>query len=434
MWRWVFAVGVVLSGVQPTAAAAAPEPPAARFVHAREPIAGEYLVVLRPDAHASLRESAEPEREAEALFGTPARRVWSRLPVFLARTDEAGARRLRSDPRVRYVEENGLVRALEVQEEPTWGLDRIDQEKRPVDGSYRYVYTGRGVTAYVIDSGIRASHAEFGGRVLHGAYAIDDGNGSDDCDGHGTHVAATIGGATFGVAKDVELVPVRVLGCDGFGDTSGVIDAVEWVIENARHPAVANMSIGSGDSPALDEAVEALIASGIAVAAAAGNDDDDTCLFSPGRVPAAITVGATNKADGRATFSNWGTCVDVFAPGVKITSAGIDSDTSQATMDGTSMATPHVAGFLALLLEQDPARTPAELADHVAEKATEGELTNARGSPDRILCSCFAEPKHEDGGALSCSVTTTERGGFRLLLPLALCVAIFLRKPSHSMR
>ncbi|MCT4356178.1 S8 family peptidase [Streptomyces sp. Je 1-79] len=277
----------------------------------------------------------------------------------------------------------------------TWGLDRIDQRDLPLSTTYTYNRTASNVTAYIIDTGIRTSHSEFGGRATVGTDTVGGGQNGQDCQGHGTHVAGTVGGAKYGVAKGAKLVAVRVLDCNGSGTTAGVIAGVDWVTANAVKPAVANMSLGGGANTSLDDAVKRSIASGVTYAVAAGNGNflglpARACNYSPARVPEAITVGATDSADKRASFSNYGTCVDLFAPGVSITSAWKDGDTATNTISGTSMAAPHTAGVAALYLSANPTASPAQVSTALVNNATSGKVQNPlSGSPNRLLHSVF---------------------------------------------
>jgi Subtilase family/Bacterial Ig domain len=292
---------------------------------------------------------------------------------------------------VAFVEEDGEVHAVATQTPATWGLDRIDQRALPLSSSYTYNQTGAGVHAYVIDTGLRATHAQFAGRVGNGYTAINDGRGTSDCNGHGTHVAGTVGGTTYGVAKSVTLHPVRVLNCSGSGTTSGVIAGVDWVTANRVKPAVANMSLGGGASSALDTAVVNSTNAGVTYAVAAGNSNANACNSSPARVAAALTVGATTSTDARASYSNYGSCLDIFAPGSSITSAWYTSDSATNTISGTSMASPHVAGAVALYLQTAPTATPAQVAQAVVAIATQGVVTSpGSGSPNRLLYSLFS--------------------------------------------
>jgi subtilisin family serine protease len=343
-----------------------------------------YIVVLKDSV---LQPSAVSAAHART-FGLDVALVYRHaLKGYSATIPSAAVGALAADPRVAYVEPDRTMRAVASQSPATWGLDRIDQANLPLNNTYTYTNTGAGVKAYVIDTGIRLTHADFGGRAITGFDAILPGGSASDCNGHGTHVSGTIGGATYGVAKSVTLVAVRVLSCAGVGLTSWVIAGVDWVTGNhlAGQPAVANMSLGGGVSAALDTAVRNSIADGVSYAAAAGNDNLDACGSSPGRVAEAMTIGATTATDARASFSNFGPCVDWFAPGVNITSDWWLTDTSTNTISGTSMATPHTAGVAAQYLQGNPAASPSAVRTALFNLTTKGIVTGSNSSNNHLL-------------------------------------------------
>ncbi len=295
-------------------------------------------------------------------------------------------RNLLLDPNIEYIEEDSIVEAYGAD---SWGLDRIDQRSLPLNGEYFPRNGGEGVTVYIVDSGIRSTHQEFTGRILPGYTAVNDGQGTDDCHGHGTHVAGTVGGTVYGVAKHVNLVPVRVLDCEGSGYKSSTIAGLDWIGADNKSPAVVNLSLGGSANTTEDSAVGRLIGRGVTVVAAAGNSDQDACATSPARFPAAMTVAASDANDVRASWSNWGTCVDLFAPGTGIASAGIASDAATAWRSGTSMAAPHVTGIAATVLSGNPTFTPAQIGDIILSSATSHVISNPAGSPDRLAFSDF---------------------------------------------
>ena len=346
-----------------------------------------YIVVLKDNVTGADRVRGSADGLVRRYGGTVRELFSSTLHGFSARMTETQAKLVAGQPDVAYVEQDHTVSVASTQTNPpSWGLDRIDQRTLPLDNRYTYPTTASTVHAYVIDSGIRVTNQDFGGRASYGYDFVDNDSVADDCFGHGTHVAGTIGGSSYGVAKAVRLVSVRVLGCDGSGSYSQIIAGVEWVTAHAVKPAVANMSLGGPGDSTLDSAVAASIAQGVTYAVAAGNSAVDACSVSPARVPQAITVGATDNSDNRASFSNYGTCVDTFAPGVNITSTYNTSNTATAVMSGTSMATPHVAGVAALLLAQQPGLTPQQVRDSLVQNGVAGAVRNAgSGSPTTLL-------------------------------------------------
>lgn len=365
-----------------------------------DPVVGSYIVVLNDSAAKLAHEqsgrlpttSAMADEMAKAYGFTVVRSYQSALRGFVAQADDDALAYLIADPRVKYVEENARIQGAPTQFGATWGLDRIDQRDLPVNGRYVYDSTASDVHAYIVDSGVRGTHQEFAGRMGNGFGAINDGVGTNDCNGHGTHVAGTVGGTTWGVAKGVVIHPVRVLDCFGDGTTEGVIAGVDWVRQNHVRPAVANMSIQT-NSPltAFDEAVANLIGADVTVVAAAGNSNVDACRSSPANIPAAITVAASDQSDTRSVWSsgqasNFGACVDIFAPGTAIDSASHLSNTGHRLEDGTSMAAPHVAGAAALHLSANPGATPAQVAAALINDSTPDKVMDAGpASPNRLL-------------------------------------------------
>ena len=353
-------------------------------------IPNRYIVVLQDDAAIATGDYARVLGRVQAVTrgraAVPDHVYAFAIRGFAAFMSEADALALSRDPRVAYVEEDSEMQAVVTQTSPPWGLDRINQRNLPLTNAYTYVSTGSGVNAYIIDTGIRRTHTQFGGRAFSGFTAVNDGLGTTDCNGHGTHVAGTVGGSTFGVAKAVRLYAVRVLDCRGSGTNSGVIAGVDWVRANHIKPAVANMSLGGGASSSLDTAVRNSIAAGVTYAVAAGNSNWYASSFSPARVSEAITVGSSTSTDARSSFSNFGSAVDIFAPGSGIPSAWYTSDTATSTISGTSMATPHVAGAVARYLQNNPSATPAAARNALVNTATTGRLTGIPvGTANRLL-------------------------------------------------
>lgn len=400
---WIIRFLALAFGACAAAFAQPADPPADHPYGASQPIPGRYIVVFKGHV-------ANPAATAANLMrgtGGQLHQTYSRaIRGFAATLPDWAVRALRNNPNVDYVEQDQTVSLNTDQPTPhqhdaTWGLDRIDQRELPLDSVYYYKYTGAGVNAFIIDTGIRATHTDFTGRVLPGHSVINDGNGTNDCNGHGTHVAGTVGGVTWGVAKAVSLIPVRVLNCSGSGTWSGVIAGVDWVankkVEESKtklFPTIANMSLGGGASKAVDDAVAGAVNDGVTMVVAAGNSNDDACKYSPARAPSAITVGATTKSDYRASYSNYGVCLDIFAPGSGITSAWKTKDTATKTISGTSMASPHVAGVAALALEAAATAatpydaSPSAVTAFLKANATENKLQAVgTDSPNLLIYS-----------------------------------------------
>ena len=355
---------------------------------ASQVISGRYIVVFKPSVQNPAQEATNIMR---GIKGQTHHVYANAIQGFAATLPESALVAIRNNPNVASVEADATVRLNQVaspQNQATWGLDRIDQVDRPLDTQYRFNYTGAGVTTFIIDTGIRADHIEFTGRVGAGFSAVADGNGTNDCNGHGTHVSGTVGGTTWGVAKTVKLVPVRVLDCAGSGSLSGVIAGIDWAAGTTSRPAVANLSLGSSYSSTVNAAVAGAVSKGITMVVAAGNSNANACNYSPASEPSAITVGATTSSDARASYSNYGSCLDVFAPGSSITSAWLTSATATNTISGTSMASPHVAGVAALALQANPQATPAAVASFLINNASLNKLTSVgTGSPNKLVFS-----------------------------------------------
>lgn len=373
-----------LSALPAAASPAAPEG-VIENAGAEGAIAGSYIVTLDESAQAETAKG----RAVAARFGAKIKRTYtSALNGYAVELSEAQAKKLAADPAVSSVVQNRVFTIDGTQPSPpSWGLDRIDQKALPLNQSYTYPDTaGQGVTAYIIDTGVRISHSDFGGRAFNGYDAIDNDNVAQDGHGHGTHVAGTVAGTSYGVAKKAKIVGVRVLNNQGSGTTEQVVAGIDWVTQNAVKPAVANMSLGGGVDTALDTAVRNSIASGVTYAVAAGNDNSNASNYSPARVSEAITVGSTTNTDARSSFSNYGSVLDIFAPGSNITSSWNSSDSATNTISGTSMATPHVAGAAAVYLAGNPTATPAQVSTALTTAATPNVVTNpGSGSPNRLL-------------------------------------------------
>ncbi|MCY1022521.1 S8 family serine peptidase [Pyxidicoccus sp. MSG2] len=414
----------VVSAISLLAAACGPMPEAqeadseqlgqsAQLIRRSRAVPNEYIVVLRDSTQEVRQQGAVSiAQEMVSLNGGKVLRTYEHtIHGFLANMSEAEANRLLSDPRVAYVQENGQIHVSATQTSATWGIDRIDQRDLPRNSSYTYNVDGTGVHAYVIDTGIRLTHTEFTGRTGNGYDFIDNDSDPTDCHGHGTHVSGTVGGTTWGVAKKVTLHGVRVLDCTGYGNDAQVIGGIDWVAANHVKPAVANMSLGDVGIQAIDDATERLIAAGVTTVVSAGNDSANACNYSPARTPNAITVGSTTSSDARSSFSNYGTCVDIFAPGSSITSASNSGNSSSTSMSGTSMASPHVAGAAALYLSANPTATPAQVRDALVNNSTPNKVTSpGTGSPNKLLYTLFITGGGSDTTPPTTSITSPAGG------------------------
>lgn len=374
--RYIAAGALTLTGLVAISTPAADAGPAPASAPASAPARAAGLL----DVIVTLKPTADARTTADSLVtqrGGQVNHVYQNvLNGFAASLTDSLLSVLRGDTRIQSIELDRKVRATDTQT-PTgsWGQDRVDQRNLPLDNSFTYNGSGAGVDVYVVDTGILTTHPDFGGRAVHGTDTVDNDSNATDCNGHGTHVSGTIGGTTYGLAKQARLIGVRVLDCGGSGSTSAVIAGLDWVAANHQSgkPAVANMSLGGGASTALDNAVKKVIADGVTMALAAGNEDADACNSSPARVPNALTVAASDRNDAKASFSNRGTCVDLFAPGVDITSAWLNNGTN--TISGTSMASPHVAGAAALYLQAHPSASPSAVNAAIVSSATQGKVT-----------------------------------------------------------
>ncbi|MBD0838071.1 MULTISPECIES: S8 family peptidase [unclassified Streptomyces] len=380
------ATAALVGGLTAVPAQAAPAEGKVLAADSPAAVKDSYIVTLKKSA--GLKASSSAGKSLIKGYGGKVNKTFgTALNGYAATLSATEARRLAADPAVASVEQNQRVRMDATQSNAPWGLDRIDQTSLPLSRTYTYPDSaGSGVTVYVIDTGVRVSHSDFGGRARNGYDAVDNDNVAQDGNGHGTHVASTIAGSTYGVAKRANIVAVRVLNNSGSGTTAGVVAGIDWVTANHSGPSIANMSLGGGASTALDTAVRNSIASGVTYAIAAGNSNTNASSSSPARVTEAITVGATTSTDARASYSNYGSVLDIFAPGSSITAGWHTSDTATNTISGTSMATPHVAGAAAVYLAGRPSSTPAQVASALTAGATTGVVTSAgSGSPNRLL-------------------------------------------------
>ena len=371
----------------PSAPLAAPSPAAPTYSKGGDPIPNSYIVVYKDNVQNVDAESDDIAAKSGGKVKYTYKFALKGMAIELSATQAAA---LANDPRVAYVEQDQTMSISTVQSGATWGIDRIDQRSLPLSGTYVYNADGTGVTVYIIDTGINFTHSEYSGRAFTGIDEVTAGGTAADCNGHGSHVSGTVGGTTYGVAKNVRLVAVRVLDCNGSGSTSGVIAGIDWVTANRVLPAAANMSLGGGFSATLNSAVDRSTAAGVTYAIAAGNSSADACNTSPASASTSITVGATDITDAFASFSNFGSCVHINGPGVNITSAWIGSNTATNTISGTSMATPHVAGTAALYLQVNPSATASQVRSALTSNATANVISGVpSGTPNLLLYSGF---------------------------------------------
>ncbi|MGD9590041.1 MAG: S8 family serine peptidase [Pyrinomonadaceae bacterium] len=410
---WIFLTVLAVTAAAISFLPSETEGRTSKLKRSANPVPNRYIVALNADAMRSEGEEA-PDAAARltAKYGGAVDKVFrNAIQGFSVEMTEKAAHALSSDPNVLFVEEDSYISVAEAQASAPWGLDRVDQRNVPLDQTYNYTKTGNGVNVYVVDTGIRVTHEQFQGRASVVYDSIGDGQNGNDCHGHGTHVASTIGGVTYGVAKNVSLYGIRVLGCNGIGTTATAIEGIDWLTANRQLPAVANMSMGGWGSDIMDSSVQGAINSGITFVVAAGNNNGSACNYSPARLSTAITVGASTQADARASFSNYGSCVDLFAPGISIPSAWAWNDTAVHTVSGTSMAAPHVSGAVALYLEDNQSAAPSDAFTAIMGEATDGEMESmSDGSPNMMLFTAPNVPTAADATITGSVIDANGRG------------------------